>query len=419
MAFLRSLFAGVSALRNHQTMMDVIGNNIANINTVGFKSGRATFSELYAQTLRGASRPTGDAGGTNPMQVGLGMSVNTLDTMFLQGGIETTSLPYDLAIFGSAFFVVNKDGQPLYTRAGNFYPDANGRLANGAGAVLQGKMADASGRIPTGTTLEDIVINNDLKSPAKATENIKYSGNLDASAGIYNAGPPETGGITTASITVYDSLGNRIPVTMTYTKSGTNTWDWTASVPDPAPATTSTVVGNGTMTFSGTDGSLQPPTVGQINITPTSGADPLSIDLNLAGVSQNAGTSGITPREQDGYAAGTLKNVSIDATGQLLGSFSNGTVQTLAQVMLAEFNNASGLERIGENMFNLTGNSGTPAIVTAGETSKIYAGSLEQSNVDLADEFTKMITAQRGFQASARIITTSDEFLQEVVNLKR
>lgn len=429
MAFLRSLFAGVSALRNHQTMMDVIGNNIANVNTIGFKSGRATFSELYAQTLRGASRPVNNAGGINPMQVGLGMSVNTLDTLFLQGNIETTGNAFDLAIFGSAFFVVNKDGQPLYTRAGNFSLDANGRMVTGSGAVLQGKMADATGAIPTGTTLEDIVINKDIKSPAKATSLIKYSGNLDASADVYNAGPPPTGGTTSSSISVFDSLGNPIAMTLTFTKSGPNTWDWSATIPDPGSPTTPLSVGTGTMTFN-SDGTLQAVTGSPISITPTSGAEPLSIELDFgtptasapgvfSGVTQTSGTSGITPREQDGYTSGTLKDVSIDANGQILGAFTNGTVQTLAQIMLAEFNNPGGLVRNGENTFNITGNSGTPAIVTAGETSKIYSGSLEQSNVDLADEFTKMITAQRGFQASARVISTSDEFLQEVVNLKR
>lgn len=425
MSFLRSLFAGVSALRNQQTMMDVIGNNIANINTVGFKSGRATFSELYAQTLRGASRPVGDLGGTNPMQVGLGMAVNSLDTLFNQGNIETTGNNFDLALFGSAFFIVNKDGQPLYTRAGNFQLDADGQLVNGSGAILQGKMADAQGLIPQGTSLENLVINRDIKSPAKATSKISYAGNLDASQDVYNQGPPATGGRTTSSVSAYDSLGNRIVLTLEFTKSGPNAWNWSASIPDAPPATTSTSVGTGTVSFDSNGRLTAPPTGSPITITPTSGADPLSIELDFgvpgefSGLTQNALTSSVTTRSQDGYASGALKDLTIDQSGQIQGSFTNGTVQTLAKIMLAEFNNPAGLTRAGENAFNLTGNSGTPAVVGAGETAKIYSGSLEQSNVDLADEFTKMITAQRGFQASARVITTSDEFLQEVVNLKR
>jgi flagellar hook protein FlgE len=425
MAFLRSLFSGVSALRNQQTMMDVIGNNIANVNTVGFKSGRATFSELYAQTLRGASRPTSSLGGTNPMQVGLGMSVNTLDTQFNQGNIETTGNSFDLALFGSAFFVVNKDGQPLYTRAGNFQMDADGRLVNGTGAILQGKMADAQGAIPPGNSLEDIIINRSIKSPATATSKIEYTGNLEPSADAYSAGPPQTGVITRSQVSVFDSLGNPMLLTLEFTSSGSNAWNWSASIPDPASTTGGTLpVGTGTVSFDSNGRLAAPPTGTPISITPTNGAAPLSIAFDFgtvgefSGLTQTSGKSTVTG-VADGFTSGTLKDVKIDSAGQIQGTFTNGTIQTLAMLMLAEFSNPSGLERAGENAFNLTGNSGSPGIVYAGGTTKIYSGSLEQSNVDLADEFTKMITAQRGFQASARVITTSDEFLQEVVNLKR
>jgi flagellar hook protein FlgE len=430
MAFLRSLFAGVSGLRNHQTMMDVIGNNIANVNTVAFKYGRASFSELYAQTLRGAGRPLDNTGGTNPMQVGLGMSVNTLDTIFSQGSIETTTNQTDLAIQGNGFFIVNKGGKQLFTRAGRFDLDQNGRLVNpGSGAILQGKMADAAGVVPSGTSLQDIYINKDIKSPAKATTEVKFAGNLDASATVYNAGPPPTGGIINSSVTLFDSLGNQIAMTLQFTKTGPNAWNWSASIPDPAPATTSTNVGSGAVTFND-DGTLQTMSGSPISITPTSGAAVMTVDLNFgtpsatapgtfSGLTHSATSSSVTAREQDGYSAGLLSNISIDSGGKILGTFTNGTVQTLAQIMLAEFNNPGGLMRSGDNAYDLSGNSGTAAIMTPGETSSVVAGALEQSNVDLADEFTKMITAQRGFQASARVITTSDEFLQEVVNLKR
>jgi len=425
MAFLRSLFSGVSALRNQQTMMDVIGNNIANVNTVGFKSGRATFSELYAQTLRGASRPTDTLGGTNPMQVGLGMSVNTLDTQFNQGNIETTGNNFDLALFGSAFFVVNKDGQPLYTRAGNFQMDADGRLVNGSGAILQGKMASAQGVVPQGTSLEDIVINRSIKSPATATTKIEFTGNLKPSDVAYSAGPPEVGGIAKSSVTAFDSMGNPIVLTLEFTSNGGNAWNWSASIPDPASTTGGTLpAGTGTVSFDGHGRLAALPTGTPITITPTNGADPLSIEIDFgkvgafSGLTQTSGDSGVTG-VADGYTSGTLKDVKIGSDGAIQGTFTNGTIQTLAKLMLAEFSNPSGLERAGENAFNLTGNSGAPGVVSAGGTTKIYSGSLEQSNVDLADEFTKMITAQRGFQASARVITTSDEFLQEVVNLKR
>jgi flagellar hook protein FlgE len=431
MAFLRSLFAGVSGLRNHQVMMDVIGNNISNVNTVAFKLGRASFSELYAQTLRGAGRPLDNTGGTNPMQVGLGMSVNTLDTVFSQGSIESTTNVTDLAIQGNGFFIVNKGGKQLFTRAGRFDLDQNGRLVNpGSGAILQGKMADAAGVVPSGTSLEDIRINKDIKSPAKATTKVKFAGNLDSSAEIYNPGPPETGGIVKSSATLFDSLGNEIAMTLTFTKTGANSWNWSASIPDPPPATTSTNVGSGSMTFNPEDGTLQTMSGSPITITPTTGAAVMNVELDFGtpaatapgsftGITQSSGNASVSLREQDGYGAGLLGNISIDVGGKILGTFTNGTVQTLAQIMLAEFNNPGGLMRSGDNAYEMSGNSGTAAILTPGETSTVVAGALEQSNVDLADEFTKMIMAQRGFQASARVITTSDEFLQEVVNLKR
>jgi flagellar hook protein FlgE len=309
----------------------------------------------------------------------------------------------------------------MYTRAGNFQLDGTGRLVNGSGAVLQGKMADVSGVIPLGTSLEDIVIDKSIKSPAHATTNIEFSGNLDSSAAIGDA--------SSTSVSIYDSLGNPIVLTLTYTKTGANTWDWSASIPDPANPTTPTVVGTGTINFN-SDGTLQSSSGWPITITPTSGADPMSVAFDFgeesatapgvfAGVTQTSGTSSVTTRDQDGYPSGNLDTVSVGSDGVISGTFSNGTSLTLAQIMIAEFNNASGLVRAGNNAYTISGNSGTAAVVDAGTTTTIYQGALEQSNVDLADEFTKMITAQRGFQASARVITTSDEFLQEVVNLKR
>jgi flagellar hook protein FlgE len=421
MAFMRSLFAGVSALRNQQTMMDVIGNNIANVNTVGFKSGRATFNELYAETLQGATRPTATSGGSNPMQVGLGMSISSIDTTFSQGILETTGNDTDLALDGDGFFVVNSNGQQMYTRAGNFRMDSESRLTVG-GAILQGKMADAAGNIPSGTTLSDIVIDMSLKAPAKATTKVNFAGNLNSGA--------VAGATTQASIPVYDSLGNPIDLTITFTKTGQNAWDWSASMPDPADATQQVTVGTGTVTFNGEDGTLQTITGSPLSLTPPSGAAPMSIDLNFgtptatapgvfSGITQANGSLSVTSTGQDGYTSGELSSISIGTDGVITGSFKNGATQDIAQIMIAQFNNPSGLVRAGKNCYTVSGNSGSAAISEASGATEIRSKSLEQSNVDLADEFTKMITAQRGFQASARIITTSDEFLQEVVNLKR
>jgi flagellar hook protein FlgE len=374
---------------------------------------------LFAQTLRGATQPFGSNGGTNPIQVGLGTSINTLDTLFTQGSIETTGQSTDLAIEGNGFFAVKKDGKLLYTRVGTFSLDANGKLVNsGTGAVLQGKLADDAGNVPSGTKLEDLKIALDKKSPAKATTSVKFSGNLDSGAA--------TGDSTDASVTIYDSLGNPITLTMTFTKSATaNEWTWSASAPSPS---TITGGGSGTITFN-SDGTLNAFTYSSgtgIAITPGNGAAAMSVSLDVgtasefSGITQTNADSNVSPREQDGYASGILSGVSIDENGAILGSFSNGTILTLGQVMLAEFNNPGGLLKTGENLFEVTGNSGIATIVSPGSSaSSLVSGALEQSNVDLADEFTKMIMAQRGFQSNARVITASDEFLNEVVNLKR
>jgi flagellar hook protein FlgE len=288
-------------------------------------------------------------------------------------------------------------------------------------------MADALGAIPSGTRLVDIVIDRDTKSPAHATSEIQFAGNLDAAAAVYNPGPPPTGGTSDSAVPVFDSLGNEIALTLTYTKTGDNAWAWTATIPSGAGTTT---VGSGTLTFNAGDGSLQSVTGNPITFDPGTGGAQLVINLDFgtpsptapgvfSGVTQTSGTSVVSVRDQDGYEAGSLQDISIDRGGRVLGTFTNGQVQTLAQIMLAELTNPAGMVRTGDNMYDISGNSGTPAVVDAGGTSNIVGGALEQSNVDLADEFTKMITAQRGFQANARVITTSDEFLQEVVNLKR
>jgi flagellar hook protein FlgE len=426
MAFLRSLFSGVSALRNHQTMMDVIGNNIANVNTAGFKASRASFSELYSQTIQNASRPSATNGGTNAMQVGLGMSVSSLDAVFNQGSIERTGGDLDLAVFGPGFFVVKSNGQNMYTRDGQFKWDADGRIVTGSGAILQGKLADASGVVPSGTALEDIQIDAGIKSPAKATTEVKFAGNLNSSDAVYNAGPPATGGYVESTVDVYDSLGNKISVALTFTKTAADTWTWTADV--PATATTPAVpnIGTGTLTY-GPSGMLTAGGTTPITFTPPTGASDLAVDFNFGTVGEFTGVTGaklgsssiVKMSTQDGYSAGTLLSVAFDEKGFINGTFSNGTIQKLAQVMLAEFANPSGLTRTGDNAFALSANSGSEVLTNPGDASTLSAGAVEQSNVDLADEFTKMITAQRGFQASARVISTSDEFLQEVVNLKR
>lgn len=418
MAFLTSLFAGVSGLKNHQLMMDVIGNNIANVNTIGFKKGRATFTDMFSQTLQDASQPTGSLGGKNPMQVGLGMSMGSIDMDTSQGSFQSTGMTSDLAIQGSAFFIMNQGGKTLYTRDGNVEIDPNGNLSNkSTGGILQGRMADANGLIPAGAPLQNILIKKDLTSAPKATTLAEFAGNLDASTPINGTAQTEQ--------PVYDSLGAKHSLTITFTKTATDTWTWKAAVTD------GTTASSGTISFNG-DGTLNSITGSPVTITPNGGGLPMTVDINAGkpsatvpgnntGITQTSGngTSTVSPLSQDGWAAGTLSNVSVNSDGTITGSFSNNQTLTLGQIMLADFNNPAGLNRVGGNEFDVSGNSGEATVVAAGTNSTIQTGVLEQSNVDLADEFTKMITAQRGFQASARVITVSDQFLDEVVALKR
>jgi flagellar hook protein FlgE len=404
-------------------MMDVIGNNIANINTVAFKGGRISFSELFAQTLANGTQPTGSYGGTNPMQIGLGMKSNTIDTLFGQGSVENTGNGTDLAIQGNGFFAVQKGNQTLYTRVGTFAFDASGQLVQpGTGAILLGKVAQ-NGVIPTGTSLDPIKIAQDLKAAAKATDSIKFAGNLNSEA--------LAGGTTSTSMSIFDSLGNGHSLTLTFTKSANpNEWTWSVSVPSPA---TITAGGSGTITFDA-NGAFSTRTFddgsGNLVIDPANGASPITItDANLdmgktgvfAGITQSKGDSLVSAREISGYASGSMTGITIDLNGTIKGNFSNGVMMTMGQIMLVDFTNPAGLVRTGDMMYDISGNSGTPSIVQPGvsSTTRIVAGALEQSNVDLADEFTKMITAQRGFQANGRVITTADEILTEVVNLKR
>lgn len=414
---MRSLFAGVSGLRNHQIRMDVIGNNIANVNTTGYKASRVTFEEAFAQQLQGASRPPGDSGnvsgGVNPVQVGLGMNIGSIDLLFTQGNLETTGVTTDLAIQGDSFFVASDGAKNYFTRSGNFQLDANGRLvASTNGFIVQGRVAE--GGVLT-DTIQDIRLPFGQKSAANPTSAISLAGNLDAEAAI--------GATRETTITVYDAMGARDEMTIAFTKTSGTTWDYAVSVGEGTAVSGDT----GTLTFDNQGRLTTPLPAGPFVFTPASGAQDVSVAIDfgsadsISGLSQFAAPSTAVVRDQDGYTMGDLERISIDQTGTVTGAFTNGVTLTLAQIVLADFNNPAGLIRSGDNMYQVSANSGSPVLGFAGEGSQssITSGALEMSNVDLAQEFTGMITAQRGFQSNARVITTADEMLQEVVTLKR
>ncbi|NIT59713.1 MAG: flagellar hook-basal body complex protein [Aliifodinibius sp.] len=699
---MRSLFAGVSGLRNHQLSMDVIGNNIANVNTVGFKVGRTSFSETFAQTLRGSTQPVSNHGGSNPLQVGLGMSVASIDTLFSQGSIQTTGQGTDLAIQGDGFFIVSDGEKRVFTRAGNFQFNSDGVLVMpNNGMKVQGFLANNEGVIEAGTSISDLKLPIDQKIKARATSSVELGGNLDASReplgtilqtdqlyaieqagddssveGLYARGNtnniisglipnstqvtftvadpggttlveksftyvdadtsttngafhslddlvseilndsdlgPSVGGISlnangtlelitqntgntlnvsssnpllndamgglsgaldgstynsdefshtaraddtltslrnkngvslglqatdiitmngsvggnpvatgtlniaasdtyqdlanfvettlgltndnsvainpdegslkitgdggevyelsnlditatdsggttsrtafnnifdatpgnyqeiqeaedveqSATMTVYDSLGNSFDLTLIFRKDvqQPNRWTWAAKAPEPAAITGG---GSGYVEFN-PDGSLKNFEFddGSSTVQISSGdgeSNSLGIDLNpgelggFEGLTQFSGANSDTIiTSQDGYGMGILEQINIDQRGQISGAFSNGVVKLLGQLVLANFTNPGGLARSEGNLYTPSGNSGDPILSPAGDgfNTTIVSGALEQSNVDLAAEFTKMIVAQRAFQANARTITISDDMLSEVTNLKR
>jgi flagellar hook protein FlgE len=504
---LRSLFAGVSGLRNHQVRMDVIGNNIANVNTVAFKAGRVTFKEGFAQLLQGASRPPGDQGGINPIQIGLGMQIGSIDQIFNQGNIETTGLGTDLAIQGDSLFVVRKGNQSFYTRSGNFQIDALGQMVSPTnGFVVQGRMYD-NGVLQDG--IRDIRLPFGQKVSARPTSEVTLAGNLNASAPIFSgdfndpadrALPANERAWTETQIAVFDSQGTKHDVKIQMWKTAANEWQWQldpmtsatrqsfqttgsppAAIPLTEPPTGYEILPANVTVRSPTGASYASPAQWSFNpgpppaveftadmppdveievayfMSPTTsvpgvnsgvftfdptgimttditaaidfavpGANPVQVELKL-----NGGVNGLTQfastastavlRDQDGYTAGTLQNFSIDRFGLITGFFTNGTTSPLGKIVLADFNNPAGLLRVGDNMYQESANSGSAVLGFAleGSQSQLTSGALEMSNVDLAQEFTSMIVAQRGFQANGKVVSTADEMLQELMAIKR
>ena len=421
---LRSMFSGVSGLRSHQTMMDVIGNNIANVNTVGYKSATTVFQDLLSQAIRGAGVPdqtANGAGGTNPAQVGLGVTIAGISSNFTQGASQLTGRATDLSIQGDGFFVVRDGAQQLYTRAGSLNFDALGRLVTADGSVLQGWTADASGAINANAAVVDLSMPLGQSTAPSVTGNVRLGGNLPADAAV--------GTQIVTSLTVYDVQGMPIDATFTFAKTAADAWTVTATMPDTttqAPVT----VGTANLVW---DPTATPPAFNpapSLTLSPTAATGAwaggtIAIDFGAAGdataLRQFAGQSSVAALSQDGAALGTLQSFAIGGDGIVTGVFSNGRTRPIGQIALAGFSNASGLEKTGSSLYRASVNSGLPQIGRAGSGGRgtLSGSTLEMSNVDLAQEFTNLIIAQRGFQANSRVITASDELLQDLVNLKR
>jgi flagellar hook protein FlgE len=415
---IQAMYNGVSGLRAHKTQMDVISNNIANINTIGFKSSRVNFREMLSQTVRGATAPKpGGIGGTNPVQIGLGTSVGSVDASISQGSLISTGKLTDVAVEGNGYLVLGDGSGKYYTRDGSLSLDSEGILVSaGSGLKVLGWMADPFTGVIDNTV--PISASSAIRLPvgqlaiSRQTTGVTYGGNLNS-----NAAAGESYGM---SAQVYDSLGAAHTLTVDFTKTANpGEWSWVASSPDADPAAP---VGSGSVTFDSNGNCLTSSGSVSLTLASANGAtNPVDMSLSFQSITQLAGDTTISPTSQNGLPLGGLDSFTIGKDGVISGAFTNGMSQPLGQIALAQFSNAAGLSKAGSNLLIESSNSGLPQIgqPSVGSLGNITAGFLESSNVDLPSEFAAMIVAQRGFQANSRIITTSDEILQELVQLKR
>jgi flagellar hook protein FlgE len=400
---LRSLYAGISGLRAEQTMLDVTSNNIANVNTVGFKSSSVQFEDTLSQMVSAAGLATTAKAGTNPNQVGLGVRVATVTNNLTEGSQTSTGNNLDAMISGDGYFVTQTGSQTTYTRNGSFHWDSQGRLSTADGSLVQGWNA-VNGSVSTGGAPTTLTLPTGTVAPANKTTTVNMTGNLPSDAA------PNTA--LERDITVYSADGTARQLTMKLTADATTAGKWAYSITDgtTTAATTGTIQTSGTGTVSGTTG-------GAASLTPT--IDGITVDLSA--MSGYASLSTTSFAKQDGNAAGTLLSVAMGADGTLSGTFSNGATVAIARLAVGTFTNPEGLAKAGNSTLTETLNSGSARLGTAGSDGygSVVSGALEASNVDLSQEFTNLIVAQRGFQANARIITTSDSILQELMQLKQ
>lgn len=427
---IQAMYSGISGMKAFMTDLDVIGNNIANINTTGYKASRVNFQDMLSETLSPASASTSTHGGTNPNQVGLGTVAGSISVDETQGSMESTGNTGDLAIQGEGYFMYTDGSELLYSRDGSTTTDSNNNLVSSSnGDMLLGWSADLkTGDIDTSeaiTPSSTIQIPIGKLSSASQTTAIKLSGNLNAA---------QTVGSDTKDVTfnIYDSLGTAHKLTVKFAKAdNTASTDsdgnavelatWTYSVYCNDVDKTNPVT-SGDITFNSTGASNLDDVDISLSFTDLNGCvQPLKATISMSGISQDDGSSTVDLESQDGLQYGTLDSYSVSSDGLITGTFTNGSTRSLGQLATATFNNPKGLTKVGNNMLEESANSGAASVGTpsSGGRGSISGGYLEGSNADLATEFANMIVAQRGFQANSKIITTSDEVLQTLISMKQ
>ena len=446
---MRSLFSAVSGLKAHQTKMDVIGNNIANVNTVAYKSQSVTFNDVYYQTTQTASGPNSESGkgGTNAKQIGLGSSVASISTaVSSQGATERTDNAWDLCIAGDCFFVVSNAGETYFTRAGDFKVDVDGALVTSGGAAVMGWVTDPD----TNEIIRDKVQPIYVQSPEytytapSATTGVTIKGNIDASST----------GSSAFTYNFFDSLGNEYQATMSvkFDKIDGDYASYTiseGSITKNGEKTNLKVIADRSLLFNKNTGEASPNNEAvkltfslDTSVTSPNNANDLPnigekdgssqiITMDASGITMYNSATDLTNdvgivkdgvKTGAGKAVGVMTSVGVNESGQIVASYNNGDTKIIGQIAVTSFPNPAGLEKVGENLYAATLNSGAfdgigQDITESG--GKMTSGYLEMSNVDLSDQFTTMITTQRGFQANSRIITVSDTMLEELINLKR
>jgi len=402
----------LTGLQADTIALNTIGNNLANLNTTGFKAQNTTFEDLFYQNI-------GTSGSGNTLQVGVGTRVSSTDSDFSQGSLSTTSTSTDLALNGNGFFLVQNGKTQLLTRAGDFQLNAAGDLVTTGGESVMGYGA-TNGAVNQNGGVTPLVLPVTSTEGAQATQNLSFTTTLDSSAAA--------GTVFTSEATVYDSLGQSHLATITFTKDSQDSWGYAVTL--PAGDLNGTPTNNtGTLTFD-SNGNLISPTSNVTGMTfpgLADGASNLSINLDLYDsqdnplITQTAGPSNTSATTQDGFSSGAYQTFSVDGTGVITASFSNGHTQVVGQVAVALVTNPDGLTLAGENDYSVNDASGA---VTVGEggvggRGNIEGEALEQSNVDISSEFSDLIVAQRAFEANSKTVTTFDTVTEEAIAMLR
>ncbi|MDR5755454.1 flagellar hook protein FlgE [Caballeronia sp. LZ035] len=411
----------LSGLGAASSDLDVIGNNIANSNTVGFKQGSAQFADMYANSMATAVSN----------QIGIGTRLSEVQQQFSQGTITTTNQALDVAINGNGFYQLSNNGSVVYSRNGVFHLDDSGKIVNSSGLQLMGYAADSSGVVNSASTVPLSVPTANIQPNVTKTITAAFNLNSQDTNQTLNFDP--TNGNTyneSTSVDVYDTLGGTQKVSVYFTKTATGSWEAYAGYGDPVSKSTDLgavsfdSTGTLTGTAANTAGGVTSANKGQFTFTIPNGADPTgnttqTLTLDLTGTTQYGAKSGITNLHQDGNPTGELTGFTVGTDGMLTGNYSNGSTKALGQIAIANFNNQNGLQNLGGNVYAQTAASGAAQVAVPGSTNHgtLQGGAVENSNVDLTSELVNLITAQRNYQANAQTIKTQQTVDQTLINL--